>query len=70
MEMKPGGYGITEAIILDEEHYEEILSRITALCKGFLLVADKSIEKACSFCRGLLILLNQLFEIMPQPSEE
>lgn len=46
--------------------YEQILARITALCKGFLLVADRSIEKACSFCRGLLILVEQLLRIMPK----
>ncbi|UCF07301.1 MAG: hypothetical protein JSW28_06510 [Thermoplasmata archaeon] len=44
--------------------YETIMERISALCKGFLLVADKSMDKACSFCRGLLILLNQLYDIL------
>jgi hypothetical protein len=40
--------------------YDDVMNRVTALCKGFLLVADKSMDKACSFCRGLLILLAQL----------
>ena len=52
-----------ETHVIDEELYEELLTKITALCKGFLIVADKSIEKACSFARGLLILLEQLFQV-------
>jgi hypothetical protein len=51
---------MTESRVVDEELYEITLARITALCKGFLLVADKSIEKACSFARGLLILLEKV----------
>ena len=48
----------------DEELYENILEKISALCKGFLLVAEKSVDKATSFCRGLLILLRQLFSLL------
>lgn len=48
----------------EEELYEKILEKISALCKGFLLVAEKSVDKATSFCRGLLILLRQLFAIL------
>lgn len=48
----------------EEEMYENIMEKISALCKGFLLVAEKSIDKATSFCRGLLILLRQLFSIL------
>jgi hypothetical protein len=50
---------------MNEEQYQALLERIIALCKGFLLVADQSRDKACSFCRGLLILLQQLLEAMP-----
>lgn len=49
-----------------QNNYDEIMTRVTALCKGFLLVADKSMDKACSFCRGLLILLAQLNQISTQ----
>jgi hypothetical protein len=52
--------------ITDATEYEHLLEKISALCKGFLLVVDKSIEKACSFCRGLLILLERLFHMMPE----
>ncbi|UCG70884.1 MAG: hypothetical protein JSV09_07775 [Thermoplasmata archaeon] len=52
-----------ETSVIDKELYEEILTKITALCKGFLIVADKSLEKACSFARGLLILLEQLSQV-------
>ncbi|KPK20776.1 MAG: hypothetical protein AMK69_23320 [Nitrospira bacterium SG8_3] len=52
----------------EEEMYEDILEKISALCKGFLLVADKSVDKATSFCRGLLILLRQLFSILERAS--
>ena len=50
--------------VAEEELYENILEKITALCKGFLLIAGKSVDKATSFCRGLLILLRQLFSIL------
>lgn len=50
--------------VADEELYEDIMEKISALCKGFLLVAEKSVDKATSFCRGLLILLRQLFSIL------
>ena len=51
---------MVKASEVNEERYEDIMAKITALCKGFLLVSDKSLEKACSFCRGFLILLQQL----------
>lgn len=57
---------MVKAFEVNEERYEDILTKITALCKGFLLVSDKSIEKACSFCRGFLLLLQQL----PSPMHE
>ncbi len=50
----------------NRSEYDEVLTRVTALCKGFLLVADKSMDRVCSFCRGLLILLNQLNRISVQ----
>ena len=49
-----------------QNDYDVIMTRVTALCKGFLLVADKSMDKACSFCRGLLILLARLNSISTQ----
>ncbi len=52
--------------VSEANEYEHLLEKITALCKGFLLVVDKSIVKACSFCRGLLILLERLFHLMPE----
>jgi hypothetical protein len=50
--------------VAEEELYENLLEKISALCKGFLLVAEQSVDKATSFCRGLLILLRQLFSII------
>jgi hypothetical protein len=46
-----------------DESTEDILEKISALAKGFLIVRDQDPEKTCSFCRGLLILLNKLQEI-------
>lgn len=60
---------MAETRVVDEELYEDILAKITALCKGFLIVADKSIEKACSFARGLLILLEQLSRAYPEAAD-
>jgi hypothetical protein len=65
-----GGTGISEAVKANEELFEEILTKICALCKGFLLVAEKSTEKAYSFCRGLLILLQKLFDLMPETAND
>lgn len=57
---------MAKAFEVNKETYEDILVKITVLCRGFLLVADKSIDKACSFCRGFLILLDQLSHIPPR----
>lgn len=53
----------------NQELYETTLAKINALCKGLLLVGDKSKVKATSFCRGLLILLEQLFEIIDNKTQ-
>lgn len=50
---------MAEATIEIEDTTDEILEKISALSKGFLLIRGESIEKACSFCRGLLILMSQ-----------
>jgi hypothetical protein len=50
---------MAEATIEIEDTTDEILEKISALSKGFLLIRGESMEKACSFCRGLLILMNQ-----------
>ena len=60
---------MVKAFEVNEERYEDILTKITALCKGFLLVSDKSMEKACSFCRGFLLLLQQLPSSMQETLE-
>ncbi len=60
----PENISIVRAAEVNEQLYEDILVKITALCRGFLLVADKSPEKACSFCRGFLVLAEQLSDIM------
>ena len=57
---------MVEAAEVNKELYEDILAKITALCKGFLLVADKSTEKACTFCKGFLIMVEQLSTVMPE----
>ncbi len=54
--------------VTEEELYESILEKISALFKGFLLVAETSVDKATSFCRGLLILVRQLFSILEKTS--
>jgi hypothetical protein len=50
---------MAEAMIEINNTSDEILEKISALSKGFLLIRGESVEKACSFCRGLLILMNQ-----------
>jgi len=45
---------------LNQKAYEDIMAKIMALCKGFLLIPDKSTDRATSFCRGALILFNQV----------
>lgn len=49
---------------VNEQLYEDLMTKITALCRGFLLVADKSPDKACSFCRGFLVLAEQLSSVI------
>ncbi len=51
-----------------KERYELTLAKINALCRGFLLAADRSSEKATGYCRGILILMVQLSMIKENSS--
>lgn len=51
---------MAQATFDTDETYEQLLEKVTALSRGFLMVLDDPQEKRTSFCRGLLILLNQL----------
>ena len=60
----PEDISLVGAAKVNEELYEDIMTKITALCRGFLLVAGTSPEKACSFCRGFLVLAEQLSNVI------
>lgn len=60
----PEDISMVGAAEVNEQLYEDIMAKITALCRGFLLVADKSPDKACSFCRGFLVLAEQLSDVI------
>jgi hypothetical protein len=51
---------MAEGTLTTDESYEQLLEKVTALSRGFLLILNDPMEKRCSFCRGILILLNQL----------
>ncbi len=51
---------MAEGTLTTNESYEQLLEKVTALSRGFLMILNDPVEKRCSFCRGLLILLNQL----------
>jgi hypothetical protein len=56
---------MADATMTIEESYVQLLEKITALSRGFLMVKDDdTVDKRCSFCRGLLILFNQI-QAMP-----
>lgn len=55
---------MNDSTVRTGESYEQLLEKITALSRGFLMVLDEEpIEKRCSFCRGLLILFDQMHTI-------
>jgi hypothetical protein len=51
---------MAQATLAPDETYQQLLEKVTALSRGFLMILDDPQEKRTSFCRGLLILLNQL----------
>ena len=51
---------MAQATLATDETYEQLLEKVTALSRGFLMILNDPVEKRCSFCRGLLILLNRL----------
>ncbi len=52
---------MADATMTTGDSYEQLLEKITALSRGFLMVlGDDRTEKRCSFCRGLLILFSQI----------
>jgi hypothetical protein len=52
---------MADATMNTGDSYEQLLEKITALSRGFLMVLDDDrIEKRSSFCRGLLILFSQI----------
>lgn len=46
------------------------LEEFSAYCRGFLLLKDVCIEKACIFCRGFLLSLYHRYLVLPDKVSE